>query len=66
MSADNYYIIRKHPSGGFAAVMGFASDEIEPQARERHQQFETVEDALRHAMDDYAEYGAGVHEECGW
>jgi hypothetical protein len=27
MSSDNYYMIRNHPDGGFAAVMGFASDE---------------------------------------
>ena len=27
MSSDNYYVIRNHPDGGFAAVMGFASDD---------------------------------------
>lgn len=27
MSADNYYMIRNHPEGGYAAVMGFASDD---------------------------------------
>ena len=26
MSSDNFYIVRKHPFGGYAAVQGFASD----------------------------------------
>jgi len=66
MSADNYYIIRKHPLGGFAAVMGFMSDDTEPTASELYPQYATVEDALHTAMADYAEYGVSVHQECEW
>ena len=65
MSADNYYIIRKHPDGGFAAVMGFASDDGTPDAERRHQSFNTVEEALIYAGEDgYTEYGISVHPEC--
>jgi hypothetical protein len=27
VSADNYYIVKKHPEGGFTYVMGFDSDD---------------------------------------
>ena len=64
MSADNYYVIKKHPSGGFAAVMGFASDDSMPRATKRHQQFATVEEALTFAWDDWTEYGVSVDAEC--
>lgn len=29
MSADNYYVMRKHPNGGYSLLMGFMSDEQE-------------------------------------
>lgn len=29
MSADNYYVVKPHPEGGFTYVMGFASDDDE-------------------------------------
>lgn len=64
MSADNFYLVRKHPSGGFAAVMGLASDENDPAATEYHGRFDTPEDALTFALDDYTEYGASIHPEC--
>lgn len=70
MSADNYFLIRKHPSGGFAAVMGFASDvddsgsEIEPVADTRHRAYPTVDEAINSAIHEYAEYGISVHPEC--
>lgn len=70
MSADNYYIIRIHPLGGFAAVMGFASDTdefdqlIPPLASPTDPQFPTVSKALDWAISQYSEYGADVHMEC--
>lgn len=70
MSADNYYIIRNHPHGGYAAVMGFASDvdshgnEIFPDATQEHQKFETLKAALDWAVGEYSEYGVSIHEEC--
>ena len=67
MSADNFYVIRKHPQGGYAAVMGFASDESEesPEVRSNHHQsFATVSDALDYASGEYSEYGVSVHPEC--
>lgn len=64
MSADNYFLIRVHPNGGFAAVMGFASDENVPEARPDHEQYSTIEAALFAADDEYSEYGVSVHEEC--
>jgi hypothetical protein len=70
MSADNYYIIRKHPFGGFAAVMGFASDtdeddlQVMPDATELDMRFVTVTSAVSYALGEYSEYGVSVHPEC--
>ena len=72
MSADNYYVVRKHPEGGYTYVMGFASDSIHehaiPVKRGRFgwdQSWPTVEEALHAAIGDYSEYGVSVHPECG-
>jgi len=70
MSADNFYIIRKHPLGGYAAVMGFASDtdendeQIMPEAEITDKQFEKWQDAWNYALGQYAEYGYDIHPEC--
>ena len=70
MSADNFYIVRRHPDGGYAAVMGFASDldehgnEVIPEVSQRHPRFPTMFDALEWANNEYAEYGVSVHPEC--
>lgn len=65
MSADNYYLIRRHPLGGFTPVMGFASDEDHtPSANAHHPQFPTAMDAVNAACREYSEYGVSVHPEC--
>lgn len=65
MSADNYYIIRKHPDGGFAAPMGFDSDDRTPSVDpKRHQSFPTLDAAADWAAAQYSEYGVSVHDEC--
>ncbi len=66
MSADNYFTIRKHPAGGYAAVMGFASDRTEPKATIDHWQFETVPEALAYADEQWTEYGVSIHPEVGY
>jgi 5-methylcytosine-specific restriction endonuclease McrA len=38
MSADNYYLIRLHPLGGYALIDASASDSRKPRARKRHTQ----------------------------
>jgi hypothetical protein len=70
MSADNYYMLRRHPKGGFACVMGFMSDDAEPNADENSQQFETIEEAVvwYGQLEDgsffaVAEYGLHIHSE---
>jgi hypothetical protein len=69
MSADNYYMVRKHPLGGFTFVMGFASDvdvdsnEIIPEARESDPVFVTRDLAMEAALREDAEYGASFHPE---
>lgn len=69
MSADNYYMVRKHPLGGFTFVMGFASDvdednvEIIPEARGSDPIFDTRDLAMEAALREYAEYGASFHPE---
>ena len=69
MSADNYYLVRKHPLGGFTYVMGFASDtddngfEIIPEATVSDPRFDTKEAAMSACMHEYAEYGHDYHWE---
>ena len=78
MSADNYYLLRKHPKGGFALVMGFASDDETPSVGEEQESFPTMEAALKEFSDGqkwedsgeggwppyYCEYGLTPHPEC--
>lgn len=65
MSADNFYIIRKHPAGGFTPVHGFASDEETPKVNpERNRPFPSIDEAIESVIDDYTEYGIRVHQEC--
>lgn len=70
MSADNFYLIRKHPLGGYAAVQGFASDvddndeQIMPEAEITDTQFSTWQKAFDWASFQYAEYGLDIHPEC--
>lgn len=64
MSADNYYVIRKHPNGGFAAVMGFESDNNYPEAKPSQTSWPSVGDAWDWADTQYSEYGVSVHPEC--
>jgi hypothetical protein len=64
VSSDNYYIIRKHPKGGFAAVMGFASDDTDPVARDSDRRFDSIESAFVYGTHEYSEYGVSLHPEC--
>lgn len=76
MSADNYYLIRKHPKGGFALVNCFASDESPPpEATEKQESFPTIDAAMTafalgqefeggHYPRYYCEYGLQMHLEC--
>lgn len=66
MSADNYYLIRNHPLGGFALIDASASSDRKPRARKDHPRFDTVDEALAATRDEYYEYGGGVDPECGW
>lgn len=80
MSADNFFVLRKHPLGGFAWVMGFASDEnnhayTDP-VSEDAERFETIEAAVKDFDDNehtwkegyypkyYNEYGMDISPEC--
>lgn len=68
MSADNFFIVKPHPKGGFTYVQGFASDEeagpwLTPTPE--HRQWPTVALALQAAMNDYSEYGVSVDPSCG-
>lgn len=66
MSADNYYLIREHPAGGYAVVMGFASDDYEPflDPRRIYESYPTLEAAIAFGQSQYSEYGVRVHDEC--
>lgn len=66
MSADNYYMIRKAPSGKHVAVMGFYSDPVEPviDPAKEYQEFDEAMDAWHWANDQQSEYGVSIHPEC--
>jgi hypothetical protein len=66
MSADNFYLIRKHPVKGFSAVMGFASCDTEDSlvVDASCESFPTMDQAIESVVDSYAEYGVQVHPEC--
>lgn len=65
MSADNYYLIRRLPNGKFVPVMGFASVDETPKVRMMDDyHFDSLEDAIEWASEQYSEYGVSVHPEC--
>lgn len=66
MSADNYYVIRKHPDGGFVALMGFMSNDEMPviNPAKTYRTYETADEATAWADGEYSEYGVSVHPEC--
>lgn len=52
MSADNYYMVRRHSDGGFALQMGFMSDEDPlPPVHSEYEAFPTVEAAIKAFSD---------------
>ena len=65
MSADNFYVVRRHPTGGYTAVEGFTSD-IGPLRNtwSGDRSWPTVEAVLASGEFDDAEYGISVHKEC--
>lgn len=72
MSADNYYLIRKHPgyppaNPRFVALMGFESNDEEltvDMDRTTYMLFDNFETARRWAEEQPTEYGVRVHPEC--
>lgn len=72
MSSDNFYVVRKHPEGGFTYIMGFASNDVEKDGSFRYDlpirsgavKYKTFDDALNAALEDYSEYGVITHPEC--
>lgn len=64
MSADNYWVITRHPKGGYAAVMGFASDDNpDLRAQPKHEKFPTVQAALEYAENEGSEYGVSLADD---
>lgn len=72
MSSDNFYVVRKHPSGGYTYVMGSASHDIDKDGSFRYDlpvrkgavRFKTFDQALNAALEDWSEYGVFTHPEC--
>lgn len=62
MSADNGYMLKKHPKGGYALVMWFASDDNPcRQATEEDESYPTIQDALKAFSDGQAWLGDGYY-----
>lgn len=68
MSADNYYVVRKHPEGGFTYLMGFASNGEDPELDDprgyKLPRFASMELAWQAATAEGSEYGVDIHPEC--
>ena len=72
MSADNYFVVRKHPKGGYTYVTGFESDKenwdshlhVNIPVTDNHFNYPTYKEALAAALEDYSEYGVTTHPEC--
>ena len=71
MSADNFYMIRKHPNGGFCLDMGFDSDDnygscpVSEKLRSWPTLDEVIAEWNEHQDGRYwSEYGMSVHQEC--
>lgn len=65
MSADNYYIVRKHPEGGYTYVMAFESDDNpDIDVKPNSPRYDSLSAALNAALMEYSEYGIAVHPEC--
>ena len=60
MSADNYYLITRHPGGGYTALMGFASSDYPLIPDMKDPQFTTQRAAWEFANEDYSEYGIRI------
>jgi hypothetical protein len=64
VSSDTYYVVRRHPDGGYAAVLGFASDERYPiVVPHHHQSWPTIQAAFDYATQSGSEYGVSIHPE---
>jgi hypothetical protein len=65
LSADNYYVVRIHPQGGYTYVMGFASDPVaaDPEVSDRAPIFASLDEAVHAVSGEYAEYGWSIHPE---
>lgn len=61
MSADNFYFITHHPMGGYAVLMGFASNDEEPLvATAKSLRFDSLPEAISYANEEYSEYGVQI------
>mgnify|MGYP000868734281 FL=1 len=66
MSADNFYVLRKHPNG-YCFVMGFASDDEQPchastcDVSDHNEVFPTITDAMEawHKGQEFDEENGG-------
>lgn len=69
MSADNFYVVKAHPLGGYTYVQGFASDPDDTPlpATEAHPQYPTVRAAYLAACGEpICEYGVSVDPSVSW
>lgn len=74
MSSDNYFVVRKHPKGGYTYVTGFDSDSrhnedtgqkyLDIPVRRWNLKYKSYAEALEAALEDYSEYGVWTHPEC--
>jgi hypothetical protein len=62
-TSDCWYVIRVHPLGGYAAVLGFSTDGEDGRAYVYHQSWPSIEAAAAWVRS-LNEYRLFVHPEC--
>ena len=65
MSSNDYYLLRRHPQGGFCLAYGLMDDDTKPEPSPFAKTHETIEEALKeYALGRYeSEYGLRVDPE---
>ncbi|MFZ9242614.1 MAG: hypothetical protein ACO295_05325 [Sediminibacterium sp.] len=65
---NRFFVVRKHPKGGFTFVPGFPPEDgsifIDIPVFDHHPRYENFDDALIAAMEEFAKYGVITHPEC--
>jgi hypothetical protein len=73
MSVGNYYVVRRHPEGGYFIAQGSVSDGddrngdklfLDLEVEDSYPRYKNLAEARSEATSLYAEHGSHIHPEC--